>query len=105
MARKNKKWTPKAKFNIAIEVIKSVMTLNELCNKYQVAPSQAQSWKKELLTLGPRVFEKEDKAFRDQLAVHEKLEKELYEKIGKLTVEHEFLKKSWEKFQGNIEEK
>ncbi len=55
--------------------------------------------------MGPRVFEKEDKAFRDQLAAHEKLEKELYEKIGKLTVEHEFLKKSWEKFQGNIEEK
>ncbi len=105
MKRKNKKWSSKVKFNIAIEVIKSVMTLNELCNKYQVSPSQAQSWKKELLTLGQRVFEKEDKAFRDQLSAHEKLEKELYEKIGQLTVEHEFLKKSWEKFQGNIEEK
>ena len=56
MARKNKKWTPKVKFNIAIEVIKSVMTLNELCNKCQIAPNQAQSWKKESLTLDSRVF-------------------------------------------------
>ena len=46
---KNKKWSSAAKFEIALEAIKGEITLNELCKKYDVAPSQVHAWKKQLL--------------------------------------------------------
>jgi len=40
-----KKWSASAKFEIALVAIKSEMTLNEICKRYQVAPSQVHAWK------------------------------------------------------------
>jgi transposase len=35
------------------------------------------------------------------IADHERVQGKLYEKIGQLTVERDFLKKSWSKFHGS----
>ena len=43
---KNKKWSAAAKFEIVLQVLKGESTLNEICKRYQVAPSQVHSWKK-----------------------------------------------------------
>jgi transposase len=96
-----KKWSPAAKFEIALLAIKGETTLNEICKRYEVAPSQVHAWKKQLLEQGAQLFNKGDKAAEEASADLERTQKQLYEKIGKLTVERDFLKKSWGKLPGN----
>jgi transposase len=96
---KKKKWSPVAKFEIVLLVLKGETTLNEICRRYEVAPGQVHLWKKQFLEQGSSVFAKNNKGPK---AVEEELERKqskLYEKIGQLTVERDFLKKSWNKFQ------
>jgi transposase len=100
MAR-NKKWSPSAKFEIALLAIKGETTLNEICKRYEVAPSQVHAWKKQLIEQGAQLFAKGDKAAEAASVDLERMQKQLYEKIGKLTVERDFLKKSWEKLPGS----
>lgn len=102
---KHKKWSPSAKFEIVLKAIKGETTLNEICERYQVAPSQVHTWKKQFLEQGQAVFEKKQKNSSIKvLADQESKQGRLYEKIGQLTVERDFLKKNWEKFQGNDDE-
>lgn len=100
MAR-NKKWSPSAKFEIVILAIKGETTLNEICKRYEVAPSQVHAWKKQFLEQGANVFTKNDKAAESAAVGRENMQKQLFEKIGQLTVERDFLKKSWGKLPGN----
>lgn len=99
MARK--KWSPSAKFEIALLAIKGETTLNEICRRYEVAPSQVHAWRKQLVEQGANLFAKDDKAAEAASADLEHMQRQLYEKIGKLTVERDFLKKSWGKLPGN----
>jgi len=96
---KNKKWSAAAKFEIALKAIQGDITLNEICTRYQVAPSQVHAWKKQVLEQGSDIFDKKSaKVKHKTLAEQEGKQKRLYETIGQLTVERDFLKKSWEKF-------
>ena len=99
-----KKWSPSEKFKIALLAIKGEATLNDICKRYQVAPSQVHAWKKQLLEQGANLFNKGDKGAAVVEADLERKQSRLFEKIGQLTVERDFLKKSWGKFQGNNEE-
>jgi len=99
---KNKKWSAAAKFEIVLQVLKGENTLNEICKRYQVAPSQVHSWKKQFLDQGKDVFSKpSDKPAAIKLEELEKKQSKLYATIGELTVERDYLKKSWDKFQGS----
>lgn len=100
MAR-HKKWSPSAKFEIALLAIKGETTLNEICKRYEVAPSQVHAWKKQFLEKGADLFAKNDKAAEAATNELELRQSKLYEKIGQLTVERDFLKKSWGKLPGN----
>jgi transposase len=100
MARR-KKWSPSAKFEIVLLALKGEMTLNEICTRYEVAPSQVHAWKKQLLEQGAELFAKSDKTAEAATTELERKQSKLYEKIGQLTVERDFLKKSWEKLPGN----
>ena len=96
-----KKWSASAKFEIALLAIKGEATINEICKRYEVAPSQVHAWKKQLLEQGANLFSKNEKAEKSVSAELERKQSKLYEKIGQLTVERDFLKKSWEKLPGN----
>ena len=100
MAR-HRKWLPSVKFEIALLAIKGEATLNEICKRYEVAPSQVKAWKKQLLDQGANLFIKNDKTAEEATNKLESEQSKLYEKIGQLTVERDFLKKVWNKFQGN----
>ena len=92
---KSKKWSAKAKLEIAILALKGELTINDLCQQYQVAPSQVYAWKKQLLKQGAELFEKANKSKKKKEALdHECIQKKLYEKIGQLTMERDFLKKA-----------
>jgi transposase len=97
---KNKKWSSAAKFEIALQAIKGETTLNELCKKYEVSPGQVHTWKKQLLEQGAQLFNKADNSAKI-VVEHEQTQRVLFEKIGQLTVERDFLKKCWGKLQGN----
>ena len=84
-----KKYSVEFKAKVSIEAIKEQKTLPELAKQYDVHPTQIQQWKKILL-------EHSANAFNDKAAgagVSEAKESHLYEQIGKLQVENDWLKK------------
>ncbi len=91
MAGVRKTHTSQFKTKVAIEAIKEQKTINELTAQYSIHASQLSSWKKQALEIIPQAFAgKKDKPQTDQQALIE----QLYQRIGQLTVECEFLKKS-----------
>ena len=96
MTRKRKKYSSQFKFKVALEAVKGQQTLNEIASKYSVHPNQVSSWKKQLLEEGEAVFGQD--AVR-QLKDQETREAELYEQIGRLKMELEWLKKKAAPFE------
>ena len=78
------------KFKVALEAARGTKTLSELSSEYEVHPSQISEWKSQLLKDGTSVFSTNAaRQRRDQ----ETLQTELYEQIGRLKMELEWLKK------------
>ncbi len=90
MTNKRKKYSEQFKFKVALEALKELKTINEIASNYEVHPTQVKSWKKQLLAEGATVFG-QDAA--QQLREQENRESELYEQIGRLKMELEWLKK------------
>jgi len=91
MAGVRKTHSAQFKTKVAIEAIKEHKTINELTAEYGVHASQLSSWKKQALEIIPQAFAgKKDRQQTDQQTLIE----QLYQQIGQLTVECEFLKKS-----------
>ena len=97
---KHKKWSSAAKFEIALLALRGETTLSEICKRYEVAPSQIHAWKKQLVEQGKQVFNKIDRS-KKIAENHKEKERVLFEKIGQLTVERDFLKKVWSKLHGD----
>ena len=96
-----KKWSSMQKLEIVLVAIKGDMTMNDICQYYQVAPSRVHAWKKQLLESGATIFEnKSESKKKKSEAQKAQVEHQLYEKIGQLTVERDFLKKAWKKYSG-----
>lgn len=93
MSDKRNKYTPAEKAKIALEAIKGELTLAQISSKYGPHATQISTWKKQALALLPDIFsnkrEKEAHEHTEELA-------ELYEQIGRLKVENDFLKKKCE---------
>lgn len=89
--------TPRRKFKsefkakVALAAIKEHQTLEEICKRFEVHPTQANLWKREFLANASQLFDKENKHI-DQEDQEKKLQ-ELYAQIGQLKVENDFLKK------------
>lgn len=75
---------PAFKAKVALEAIKGEQTLSELSARFQVHPNQIAEWKKQLLERAAEIF---DKGKRSE----EPDANELHTKIGKLTMEIDFL--------------
>lgn len=95
------KWSATEKFKIALLAIKGDETIEAICQKHHVAASQVYAWKKQLMEQGAELFGKAPKLI-DTTELDKKASK-LYEKIGQLTVERDFLKKAWSKIHGKLE--
>ncbi len=70
-------------------------TINEIASEYNLHTTQISNWKKQLLTEGPLVF---NSSTARQLQEQEARETELYEQIGRLKMELEWLKKKADRF-------
>ena len=78
------------KAKLALEVIKGNRTLAEIASEAQVHPNLLTQWKRQLLESLPSVFsDKRAKENKEQ----EVLTDQLYQQIGQLKVELDWLKK------------
>jgi putative transposase len=73
-----------------LEAVKGLKTINQIASENEVHPNQISQWKKKLLEEGPAVFS--SSTAREQRE-QEAQEAELYEQIGRLKMELEWLKK------------
>ena len=77
------------KFKVALETLKGDRTVHAISQAYGINPSQVKRWKQQLQTEGKSIFgAKHVKAVQSS-----KEQDKLYERIGKLSVEVDFLKK------------
>jgi len=84
------KHTPAFKAKVALEALKEEKTSSELAGQYQVHPGQIRKWKQIAREGLVGIFNgKEKKEDKDR----EVLIQELYQQIGKLKVELDWLKK------------
>lgn len=83
-----KNYSAGLKYKIAVEALKEQESLASLSQKHAVHPSQVQKWKTHLQKSGASIFEDKRSKSAKQ---HEKIISQLHEKIGKLTVERDFL--------------
>jgi transposase-like protein len=87
-----KKYDPKFKAKVAFEVAKELKTVNEIASEYGVHPTMITKWKKHLINGIDDIFTKENKQLKNDKK-NEELLASLYQKIGQLEVELDWLKK------------
>lgn len=91
MATKRKQYSAETKFRVALEAARGYSTISEIANQYNVHPTQISNWKQRLIKSGASLFEgKQSRANQDP----SETERELYEQIGRLKMEMEWLKKN-----------
>ena len=90
MAGKRKHHTAAFKAQVALAAIKGDRTVNELAGQFGVHPTLIHAWKKQLQTEAEGVFGHPAKAAS---ADAEARQAELFEQIGRLKMELEWLKK------------
>ena len=80
----------KAKALAALEALKGQEPIGAIAKRYNAHPIQVGKWRKRLLEDMHQVFDEGPTA---EAASHEREVRELYEQIGRLKVENDFLKK------------
>ena len=90
MKRQRKQHSAEFKAKLAVEAIKGQRTVQEIASTFGVHPNQVTQWKRQALEQLPEVFS----SGRSQMErADEELKAELYQQIGQLKVELEWLKK------------
>ena len=93
MARTRRRFSAAFKAKVALAAIRGQRTVAALAGEHQVHPNQISQWKKQLLDAADDLFA-DRRARQDQ--AQEELVAQLYQQIGRLKVEVDFLqKKSW----------
>ncbi len=87
---KRRQHSPEFKAKVVLAALKGDRTLNELGAAYEVHPIQIAQWKKQAVAALPQVFGvRRDREAED----HEALKAALFQEIGQLKVELDWLKK------------
>ena len=90
MTGKRRRHSAAFKARVALEAAKQTRTIAELAKAYQVHPVQISQWKKQLLDGVEALFRDGRQREREE---GQAIQVELYEKIGRLNMEIEWLKK------------
>ena len=92
---KRKPRSAQFKSQVALEALKNEKTINELASEYEIHANHISQWKRQLLDNLPDIF---SKGRSQKTQNDEALQAHLYEEIGRLEVELDWLKKKAAQF-------
>ena len=92
MGRKRKTHSASFKAQVALAALKGDKTVNEIASQFEVHPTLVNEWKKRLSQSAESVFASPGKKAASA-AEAEALNAQLYEQIGRLKMDLEWLKK------------
>lgn len=98
MAKQRKTHTESFKAKVALEALKGNLTANQVAKKYGVHPHSVTLWKKMALEGLPQLMSQKKPKDTKNAKNHEELTNQLYQQIGQLKVELDWLKKKSELF-------
>jgi transposase len=90
MMRKRKSHSAALKAQVALAAVKGDKTISELASLHGVHPTLIHVWRKQLLEGAEGLFQH---GVKTSSAEHEALQAQLYEQIGRLKTELDWLKK------------
>ena len=90
MSQKRKRHSDEFKARVALEAVKGVRTLSELSSEYGVHPTVIAHWRRQLVRGAAEVF---SRASGRNGKTEEELTAPLFEEIGRLKMEIDWLKK------------
>lgn len=88
MKQSRRKHNPSFKARVALEALKGEETMAELANRFELHPGQVRRWKKSLVEGAAGIFGDDQAQKKKEEA---DLIAQLYQQIGKLKVERDFL--------------
>jgi transposase-like protein len=88
MKQQRKRYSAAIKAKVALEAIRGQKTANEIASEYGVHPTQIAQWKKQVLDELPCIFSQGQREKTDEALIAA-----LYQEIGQLKVELDWLKK------------
>ena len=90
MAKKRRRHSDEFKAKVALEAVKGFQTLSELSSKFGIHPTAIAHWKRQLVEGASGVFSRGDGRIAKK---EEDITAPLYEQIGRLKMEVDWLKK------------
>ena len=90
MAGKRRRFTAEFKARVVRAALREDKTLAQLATQFDVHPNQITEWKRQVLEAMPEIFARKKQA---DARASEEHEARLYEQVGKLQVELEWMKK------------
>jgi len=96
LKQNRRKHSPDFKARVAMEALKGDETIAELAIRFEVHPTQINKWEKELVAGAANIFGADpNKKIKDEKG----LINQLYQQIGQLKVEKDFLEKGLERWK------
>jgi transposase-like protein len=96
LKKNRKQYSPDFKAKVAMEALKGQETIAELAIRFEVHPTQITKWKRELVAGAGNIFGADpNKKIKDEKG----LINQLYQQIGQLKVEKDFLEKGLERWK------
>lgn len=97
MSKQRKQHSAEFKAKVALEALKELKTVPELAREYTIHPTQINQWKKHLREEAPTLF---GRTGRTAEGTDPAVVTTLYEKIGRLNRELDWLKKKVDRVSG-----
>jgi len=88
MKGNRRKHSPSFKAKVALEAIKGEATITEIASRYEIHPNLVTKWKKALQDEASSIFSEDHDRQKKQ---DKNLVAQLYQQIGQLKVENDFL--------------
>jgi len=93
MLRKRTRYSAEFKAKVALEALREQKTIAELASEFSIHPNQISEWKKQLAEYSADIFSSNLSKGEKE---HAKLEDQLYQQIGRLKTELDWLKKKYQ---------
>lgn len=95
MGKRRRQHDGEFKFRVALEAANGTKTINQVASHYEVHPNLVSQWKRQLIEEGAGLFSQRTQR---QQREAEAREAQLYEQIGRLKMELDWVKKKAARF-------